>query len=397
MEYSKKKLLFVIPSLDAGGGEKSLVNLLNSLDFNKFQVDLVLFKPSGIFMKLIPKEVHLVSLSQNYQAFSKPIATSMLSFLKKGNIGLIWSRLNYTITNFINKNKGIAEQKTWDYLKSSIGQLDKEYDVAIGFLEKSSIYFVVDCVSATRKIGFIHNDYDQLDLDSDFDLPYFKKLSTIATVSEECADVLKKNFPSEQDKIRVIYNIVSSQLIHKLAAAPCEIDTKDMVLLSIGRLHPQKGFDIALEAALILKNKNITFRWYVIGEGAERKSLESNIEAKGLQDCFILLGLKENPYPYIKAATICVQTSRYEGKSIAIDEAKILHKPIVVTNFTTAKDQISNNETGLIVAMNPESIVEGILKFTEDTAFRNKVISNLKAQNFGTESEIQKIEQLFQN
>jgi len=391
----KKKLLFVIPSLEAGGGEKSLVNLLNCIDYNLYEVDLVLFSSTGLFLKQVPSEVTLLDLGNEYACFTKSISSSFVAFLKQGKIKLAVARLLYSLKINAIKNKGIAEQYAWRYLQKSISLLPSVYDVAIGFLEKSSIYFVVDCVNAKNKIGFIHNDYDQLDLEKNFDLPYFKKLTTIATVSDQCAEVLKVNFPTEQNKVVVIKNIVSTALIHKLANDTISIDTTKPILLSVGRLHPQKGFDFAIAAATILKEKNTSFKWYIIGEGAEREALENAIVTNNLQDFFILLGLKENPYPYIKAATICVQTSRYEGKSIAIDEAKILCKPILVTNFTTAKDQITNEQTGLIVNINPEAIADGIITLLTDVAFRTTLIANLKRQDFGTESEIDKLYKLF--
>ena len=88
-------------------------------------------------------------------------------------------------------------------------------------------------------------------------------------------------------------------------------------------------FDIAIKAAAILVKKGYTIKWYVLGEGEERNTLEQSIKEHNLIANFILLGIKENPYPYINNATIYVQPSRFEGKSLAIDEAKILHKPIL--------------------------------------------------------------------
>ncbi|WP_395064843.1 glycosyltransferase [Flavobacterium sp.] len=387
----KKKILFVIPSLQAGGGEKSLINLLHTIDFNKFKVDLVLLNKSGIFLKLVPSQVTIITLNDDYNTFVKSIFLSVIGFIKQGKISLAISRILFTINNNFIKNLGKSEQKSWKYLSKSITKLPTQYDTAIGFLEKSSIYFAVDCASAKKKIGFIHNDYTKLDLDASFDAKYFHVLTTIATVSEECAAVLKKTFPSQSNKVEVIYNIVSSAIITKLANDKIEIDQSQPILLSIGRLHAQKGFDFAIDSAQILKQNKVPFKWLIIGEGAERISLEKAIHEKDLKENFILLGLKENPYPYLKAATIYVQPSRYEGKSIAIDEAKILNKPILVTNFSTAKDQISDTLNGLIVAIDAVSIANGIQHLLENETLRHTLSSNLKKEELGTESEIDKL------
>lgn len=384
----KQQLLFVLPSLEAGGGEKSLVTLLNCIDYEQYDVDLVLFVPKGIFLKQLPKNVKLLYLNDDYKTFTSGLSSTIVSFLKQRKLGLTFSRLLYTFKSNVIKNKGKAEQYSWKHLKKSITSLPKEYDAAIGFLEKSSIYFVVDCVKAKRKIGFIHNDYVKLDLDASFDLPYFEKLNTIATVSEECVTVLKEVFPTQKDKVQLLYNIVSAKLIHQMAEEQVNLDTTKPSLLSIGRLHPQKGFDIAVEAALLLKKQGLNFVWYIIGEGAERTALEQAITKNGLEKHVVLLGIKENPYPYIKQTTIFVQPSRYEGKSIALDEAKLLHKPIVVTNFTTAKDQIEHMKNGIICEMDAESLANALAGLLQNESLQKDFSLHLSKDSLGSEAEI---------
>ena len=386
----KQQLLFVLPSLEAGGGEKSLVTLLNCINYEQYDVDLVLFTPKGIFLKQLPKNVKLLYLNDDYKTFTSGLSSAIVSFLKQGKLGLAFSRLLYTFKSNVIKNKGKAEQYSWNHLKKSITSLPKEYDAAIGFLEKSSIYFVVDCVKAKRKIGFIHNDYLKLDLDASFDLPYFEKLNTIATVSEQCVTVLKEVFPTQKDKVQLLYNIVSAKLIHQMAEEPITIDTSKPNLLSIGRLHPQKGFDIAVEAVALLKKQGLNFVWYIIGEGAERTALEQAITKNGLEKHVVLLGIKENPYPYIKQTTIFVQPSRYEGKSIALDEAKLLHKPIVVTNFTTAKDQINHLKNGIICEMDANSLADALTSLLQNESLQNELSLHLSKESLGSEDEIDK-------
>jgi glycosyltransferase involved in cell wall biosynthesis len=386
----KKKLLFVIPSLDAGGAEKSLVNLLNTLDFSKVEVDLFLFKHNGLFLNLVPKEVSILPLNKEYQLFSKNLGASIIALFLSFKIVLLINRILFAINNKIYKNNAIAEQQGWKYLKKSFTKLPKKYDTAIGFLEKSSIYFSIDLVNATNKIGFIHNDYNKLGLNKKFDQNYFQKLHKIVTVSQECAVILQQEFSNQASKVVVMHNIVSGKLIHKMAQEPIDFKENNTII-SVGRLHPQKGFDLAIESAKILRDKEINFCWYVIGEGQERQKLEQLIANYELQNHFKFLGLKQNPYPYIRQATVYAQTSRYEGKSIAIDEAMILHKPIVVTNFSTAKDQIIDNYNGLIAEMNPESIAVAICKLLLDKELAEKLIFNLKNENLETTLEINKL------
>ncbi|MBU8883068.1 glycosyltransferase [Kaistella sp. DKR-2] len=389
----KKKLLFVIPGLDAGGAEKSLVNLLSGMDETRFSVDLFMFSHKGLFMGQIPEWVRVIPKNEDLVDFQKPLFHSLLSFVKKGRISLGKARFLFYIKNRFIKNKGIAEQYSWQHLRSYCKMLPEQYDAAIGFLEKTSNYFIVDCVAAKTKIAFIHTSYSELNLDASFDSKYFGVTKNIAVVSPDCAVNFKKIFPEFADKIYVMPNIVSPRLINKLALESSE-DVYETSLVSVGRLESVKGFDMAIEAARILKEKNIRFHWSIIGEGTERQNLQNLIERYGLQNHVALIGLKNNPYPYIRTAKIFVQSSRYEGKSIAVDEAKILGKPIVLTNFSTAKDQIEHNVNGLIVDMSPEGLAAGITKYLDNVSFTEQIIANLRAENFGTEHEISKFYQL---
>lgn len=391
----KKNLLFVIPGLGVGGAEKSLVNLLNQIDYERYNVDLFMFSHEGIFNKFLPREVNILPIPQNYTNFSLPIKNSLVKLLKSKNFNLLINRIMFTLVNYKYKDSKNADQYNWKYISKCFGKIDKTYDVAIGFLEKSSIYFCVDNVIAKKKIGFIHTDYDKSGMDYNVDIKYFERADNIMTVSEECLNVLEERFPTQKHKMNFMYNIVSPRTIKKMSNSEdkdlFKKNIDEIILLSIGRLIYLKGLDMAINACKNLVSKGYNVRWYVVGEGEEREKLLSLIKENNLEDKFILLGLKSNPYPYIRQADIYVHPSRYEGKSIALDEAKILNKPIVVTNYTTAKDQIIHGIDGLIVDMNEDSISKGIEKLIKDDKLRENLCRNLKQQHLGTEKEIEKL------
>lgn len=394
----KKKVLFIIPSLNAGGAEKSLVNLLNHFDYEKYEVDLFIFCRGGIFEQFLPKDINIIEYNKDYINFSLGLKSALINFIKDRKGTLIINRLLFSMTNKIRKDKRNIDQYNWKFLSKSLKSIDKKYDVAIGFLEKTSIYFCIDKVNANKKIGFIHNDYRELGLNPKIDEKYFEKLDNIFTVSENCLNILKDEFQNEKDKFGIMRNVVSVSMINKMATTHKSVYKKDkeQILISIGRLHKQKGFDIAIDTCKKLIDKGYDIKWYVIGEGEERDELEKLIAKNNLEDKFILLGIKSNPYPFIKQADIYVQPSRYEGKSIALDEAKILRKPIIITNYTTAKDQIENGENGLIVDTNADSLEEGIEILINDKSIRDKFIKNLSLSNFGTESEIKKLYEIIE-
>lgn len=390
----KKSLLFIMNNLNCGGAEKALISLLETIDYSLYNVDLFLFKHEGLFLSKIPKQVNLLEEPFGYKYFDMSIKTAIKDCIKKGKLQIALSRVCAGYIFNTENNRSRCEQRVWKYMSKSLNSINKKYDVAIGYLEKNPIFFCIDKVDANKKIGFIHNDYDKLGMDPTIDKKYFTKLDNIVTVSEECAEVLKQRFPIYKQKIDVMYNIVSPHMIKNMSLEKTDIKYKGIKIVSVGRLNYQKGFELAIEACKILIGSGYDLKWYVIGEGEERGKLEKMIEENDLQEVFLLLGIKENPYPFIKEADIYVQSSRFEGKSIAIDEAKILHKPIVVTNFSTAKDQIKHKENGLIVDMNPQSIYEGIKQLIDNKELRNKLIEQLSKENMGTESEIQKLYEL---
>ncbi|WP_379137758.1 glycosyltransferase [Paenibacillus sp. sgz500958] len=391
----KKKLLFVIPSLTSGGGERSLVNLLSQIDYNAYEVDLFILNHQGMFMEFIPPQVRVLPLPERYRRFALPLPRAMVGLIAAGKPILACHRMLFSLTNRRRGNDSVKEQYSWKHLSPFLDELPETYDAAIGFLEKTSIYFCVDKVQAASKVGWIHNDYDELGMDPAFDKPYFEQLLHLITVSDECASKLTKRFPEQKHKVRIIHNIVSPVMIRQLAGQIQVDDTSssgedEISILSIGRLHSQKAFDLAIEACKELVDKGFNIRWSVIGEGDERQKLTELITRYGLQEHFRLLGLRSNPYPYIEQADLYVQTSRFEGKSIAIDEAKILSKPIVVTNFTTAADQIRHGVDGLIAEMNPSAIAEAVSLLIKDRKLRTQLSDNLGRLDLGTEDEVYK-------
>jgi glycosyltransferase involved in cell wall biosynthesis len=392
---NKKNLLFVIPSLSAGGGEKSLVNLLTQIDYEKYHVDLFLFNHQGLFMDFLPKQVNILPLPDLYNLFSLPFSQSLQGLVKKGKFSVAMSRILFTLKNRTITDISKREQYSWKYLAKSLKSLEKKYDAAIGFLEKTSTYFCVEKVNASKKIGWVHIDYDKLGMDPNFDLHYFENLNKIVTVSEECAKIFSNRFPNQLNKVEVIYNIVSPKVIRQMASQETmdlyKRGKNDTILLTVGRLHYQKGLEIAIGSCRKILDLGYNIRWYVIGEGEERENLTRLIKEYNLEHHFFLLGLKANPYPYIKQADIYAQTSRFEGKSIALDEAMILGKPILVTNFSTAKDQVQHGKTGLIVEMNVEDVTRGIEKLILDKELRNTLTENLTRVELGTEEEIEKL------
>jgi glycosyltransferase involved in cell wall biosynthesis len=350
-------------------------------------------------LKKLPKKVTLLPEPENYQYIDLSIRESLTNLIKKKDFKLAASRSMLGYLAKTEKSGAIIEQKFWRYLSKSLNDLQKIYDVAIGFQEKNPIYFCVDKVKAKRKIGWVHTDYNKLGTDLQKDNDYFNKLDYIVTVSEGLVGILKELFHDNENKIKCIHNVVSTRMIKKMSIE--EIDFKkdsesSISLISVGRLAKEKGLDISLEACEILINKGYDIKWYLIGEGNMREVLEKAIDEKNLTNRVSFLGQRENPYPYIKESDIYIQTSRYEGKSISIDEAKVLAKPIVIANFDTAKNHIIDGVNGIISKMDAISVADSIELLIKQKELRTRLIENLNKEDFGTESEINKLYKLFE-
>ena len=364
-----------------GGAEKSLVNFVNELQPDDADIDLLLFKRRGDLLQEIPNWINVLQTPKEIEALYSEIPrkiTQIPWFLLR-LLGTMLSKVYSKITG--NYYGNVRWTK---FYNKFLPCLEAEYDTAISYISGDCLYYLVDKICAKNKMAWIHTDYKAYIKHPDEDTYFFDKLDYIVTISNKCVDSIVEKHPRFKNKVICLPNIVSSELIKKKAReyVPKEFTNDCLILASIGRLERVKGFDLAIEAANILKNKNVEFKWYIIGEGTEKENLRKFILEYGLENNVILLGLKTNPYPYMLNSTAIVQTSRFEGKSIVLDEAKILGKPIIVTDYSTVKDQLNSKE-GIIVAMNPNSIAEGIVELIQEPKKIDLICEYLERHNYG--------------
>lgn len=383
----KKKVLIAMTSLYNGGAEKSLVNLLNELPQDQYDIDLLLFKREGLYLQQVPSYVNILDTPHDIQLLYSSFHKTKKMFFPKF-FGTLFSRLLYG-------NSYKARGVRWKYFYSKhIQQIDKKYDVAIAYISGEILWFVDEKVKADKKIVWVHNDYRTAKHSKEYDYPHFKNMDAIVTISEKCADILKEVFPEFTDKIYNIPNITSSVVLRRRVEEfyPEEYQRsqKRYKILSVGRLHEQKGFDMAVSAAALLKKEGVSFDWFIIGNGPLEKQLEWQIKKEGVEDCFHLIGVRENPYPYMKHCDLMVQSSRYEGKSVVLDEAKILARPIVATNYPTVKDQIVDGKEGIITEMSPQGIAAGIEKLLQNQDLVQQIKAYLSQHEYGNQQDVKK-------
>lgn len=393
----KKKILFVIPSLRSGGAEKSLITLLSLLDYNNYDVDLLCFRRDGLFYDKIPAQVNIIKGTEDYEMFDGDAKSAIIHFIKKGKLISAMDRLRYGRAYKI-KDIDSREKFMWSMLKKQLPHCDKQYHSVIGYLEGNASFFAADFKNADKKICYVHSDVKRLDINKNLSGEAFKKCDTVVTVSQACAESLEELFPTEKKKITVIENITSARLLREYAeeedAFPDRGD--ETALLTVGRFSPPKGIDLAVRACAELKKRGNKVRWYHIGAGELRPDIEKLISECGVEEEFILLGERSNPYPYIGQCDIYVQPSRYEGKSIAIDEAKCLCRPIVTTNFTTVADQITDGVNGIICMMDEADMADKIELLINNSGLRQTLSENLAAEKTGNEDELNKFYEIIQ-
>ena len=395
----KKKILFVIDSLHCAGAEKSLTTLLSLLDYSKYDVDLQLFGYGGDLEKVLPKAVNLLEpLSYtNFAAMS--VKNSLIYSIKNMNIDMFISRIKYSMK--IRKNDYSNAQKArvyWQSCSKCIYNSNKKYDIAIAYAQGVPTFYVAEKVNAAKKFAWVNVSYKLEEKDRIFQEKYYDKYNKIVAVSDSAKEIFLQTFPKYKNNIEIIYDINSYKIINKMAQNGSSYDDgyNGIRILTIGRLANQKGYDYALKACKILNEKNIDFKWYVLGKGPLRNEIEEYIKKNNLEDRFILLGVKPNPYPYIKDCDIYVQTSRFEGFGLAIAEARMLNKPVVTTRFDAVYNQMVHGKNGLVVDMNGKAISDGIIELLNNKDLKNNIINYLEHEKKGNEEELEKFYKLIE-
>lgn len=394
----KTKILFVIATLGRGGAERSLLNLLEVLSPDQYEMSLLTFLPEGELADQIPEYVRWIKPHKTLEFLT---CTSWKQKLRAFSVKAAIGQIKFTCVKRKSQhmNGYQLNQRKWEIAYNpSVPKLDESFDVAVAFMHSLPTYYVMEKVHSKRKIAWVHHDYTDYVTGKEFDRPYFEKADGIITVSEACKQVLQREFPEQADRFQSILNINSAQIIRRKADEffPSEYERMNEArILSIGRLMKAKRFDRAIEAARLLKESGRRFTWYIIGVGEQRDDLLRQIQQQGLTNQVILLGARDNPYPYLKYADVVVQTSDTEGKSMVLDEAKILCKPIITTDYPTAHDQIEHRVNGLIVEKNSQSIADAINEVLDIPQIREQFINNLKNLPDTTQQELLQYHRVF--
>lgn len=396
----KPRIFINIHYLEIGGAERALLGFLSALDPNKVDIDLFVNQHTGEFMPLIPDYVNLLPEIPEYTAIERPIK----DIVREGHIGIalrrLWAKFKYRrYIKTVPRTERIHDISEYLIISQSVEPALPslyhlgEYDLAISFLQPHNL--VLNKILAKKKICWIHTDYSTVHVDKNRELPVWSKYDHISSISHECTNAFVQTFPGLKDRIILIENILSSNFIYNNAELPGNYtdmprETGVTNILSIGRFCTPKHFEAIPFYCYEMERMGLNFKWYIIGYGDDTL-IQQALDKYQMRHRMILLGKKTNPYPYIKACDIYAQPSIYEGKSVTVREAQILTKPVVITDYPTAKSQITHCVDGYIVPLNEDETVRGIVEFAQNTALQEKLVNYLKSHDYGNESEVEKI------
>lgn len=362
MNSVPRKVLFFIDSLTYGGAEKSLISLLPLLDYSKIQVDLMLVGRGGGFEQYVPREVRIVNIERLWSPLFR--------------IG----QLCFSILRRIMKTRHGAEVK-WMTMHWMYKALVTEYDVAIAYQQGFPTYYVAEKVRAKKKYAWVNADIKCAGYDETFNRHFYDSYDLVVPVSDVLCDMIKQTTYVKPQKLFTVYDILNVDLIRKMSTEKVEgFIPQGITIVTTGRLALPKNYILAVETAALLKKKGLDFVWYFVGDGPERGHIEEAIKSYALEEQVRLVGLTPNPYPYMVKADVYVQTSSYEGFGLTLNEARILHRPVVSTNFPVVYNQIKDGVNGLIAEMTPVSVAEKVMLLINDEALRHRLTEATKQE-----------------
>lgn len=390
----KKRILFVNESLACAGGEKSLLTLLSLLDYDRYEVDLQLVAYGNEWDRLVDPHVNILPPIPYFSSLSRPLLSDILSVRNISDLRRIGSRLEYAATVRRMRNLRIQEVacEYWRIHGANIPAAAGEYDVAIGYAQGFPSFYVAEKVNAKKKLCWVNAFYEVFPEYRAFVEQRMEVMDNIVAVTPTAAEFLCSHFPVLSPKVKIFPDLMNAVMVRSMSEGKCESIRRagELTIVTIGRLEwHTKGLDLLLDAARILRDRGLNFKWHILGRGDAHDRMVRYIQDNALTDNVILMGVRPNPYPVLKQADIYVQTSRNEGFGIAIAEARILGIPIVSTEFDTVREQLEHGVNSLLADFSGESIADAICRMNSDSelyrsireSLRNAKVDNLERLN----------------
>ncbi len=386
-----KKKIFVCMTgaMELGGVERSLLGLFDVIDYDKYEVDLFLYGHHGSLFQDINPHVHILPEIKELAYLRESLKTK----IKQGAWYSVWRRV-------IDGLRHVGNDASWGKIvKKCVPNFSDTYDLAISFFLPFDV--IRDKVRARVKLGWIHTDYSKHKTSLEYLRKAYSGVDYRVAVSDASREAFVTVLPEYEASTIVIENILPKSLILQQANAfdgTAELKKQGrFALLSIGRYTYAKNFDNIPAICSKLLEMGLSVTWFIIGFGTDEALIRQKIAEYGMEEHVILLGKKENPYPYIAACDLYVQPSRYEGKCVSVREAQMLGKPVVITDYPTSGSQLENGVDGIVVPQELNACAEGIAEVIKDRELQEKLIENCKARDYSGREEVEKIYALIGN
>lgn len=346
----KLKVLFRLRSLEMGGVQKVILDLLEKLPQDQFELTLLLNLKQGDLVTSVPQHVRLLHIVEGKEGFS---TNKIIRFIQ---LAVRHIRLKF-------------HQKFPSILYKKLGLMDVDVEVASSYSE------LVDVIHSpnkkSRKIGWFHTDirFVERDLALKF-IHLMKKFDVMIYGAKQTRDVIQEAYGETFPNSRVIYNVIDCELIQKKSEEfSVSRDLAIPQFISVARLQKRKNFDTLARVHKRLLDEGLQNEVIVIGDGDHRPVVESVINELQIQNSFKLLGTHKNPYPYIKAADYFILPSKTESYPLIIGETLCLAKPIISTDVGGINEMIDHDVDGMLIEPKEEAIYQAMKKFLTDKEY----------------------------
>ncbi len=391
-----KKIIFCMQTMVCGGVEKELITILRRFDPNVYDLTVLLLYEEDLTVQHdIPDYVKVNVLNIDKKYYCSGTVTLIKERLKKLHFieatRIFWHK-------FV---KGLPSPIVIDISKLPL--IEESYDYAVCYHMHSPVMlrFVAEkFAQAGKKIGWIHNDFSTTNFPINCYSKWLEKYDRFIGVSNQLTNDFKERCPQFSDRVQTRYNILDADEIREKAldlsgVEDAFLSEKRNKLVTVGRFVYQKGFDIAINAAKLLKDRGIEFCWYAIGYGFDEENMRTLVKQMNVEDVFVILGRKNNPYPYVSMADLYVQPSRHEGFPLTVLEARILSKPIICTDFAGGKEQVTSGVNGYVVEeCSAETVAAQISDYISSPEIQERIRASIKP--FSQEYEWLQIKEIFE-
>ena len=388
----KKKIIFVTKALWIGGIETALVNLLKYFNYDKYDVTLLVLKAELDMLDQIHPKCHiLIADREQMVSFQEPYKYKRL----------------YHLTEEPDQPSGFHKIMMWSvpvirwienrfyirYIRKMMRQ--EKYDTAVIYSDVAG-ETAVRAIKADKYLMFYHHGAMRHVY---HDRVAYKKCEKIITVSANQAEKLRHFVPRYAQKVIVLPNLTDVDGVKRKGQLLSEevFDTEKFNIVSVGRIAYEKGMDFAVSVCAKLVNAGFrNIQWWIVGDGPEMNNLKKQIQSLNMEEYINLVGMKQNPYPYIKQADLYVQPSRVESFGLTIAETLILGKPVLATNTDGAQAMLVDGQTGILCDIGEMDLFKNCCEILQDRSIINKIEKNLQLYNYKDENrkKIKELEKL---